>query len=497
LSTDGLGRFYANMPSLATILSMVSTDVELPCPACFYDLRGLEDGQCPECGAPFRAQNLKPEQPGLALENWLGEATTKRAVALFALRIARSPRKAFRRQCRLEKVLDVSPFRVVPWMLGWFLLLVIGILGIWYCVLGFYGTYPGGGYWSNIVGQRLGPPLFAPIDVVIVWLQCLLIVLIAMGLGYRRLSARQATYLATWLLPIALTACLVATACDLVWHLFISNLLDRWLFSTGSEVALRISLIGNDLVPRSADLTLGLLGGIATATVVRRRAWVITIAVVVALWFCFPASLHIRAAFRDNVCDPICSALGVRMDNGLVRATLLAGPTFTPGSADEVLAGQWELRYETEEPSERCVLDFDSTGSLTRYVQHDPASGISASSITDGQTHETTFRKPDGDEVDATYVVLSASRRSGSHVTLHLRFEFTIEQQHGAITNFIELITEEHLSGWLNAGEDEITGTSVLRNECPFVNFDPAELERPFVMTVVAPASGEELPTDQ
>lgn len=470
---------------------MTITSVGLPCPGCGYDLRGLTDGRCPECGAPFRIEDLEPERPGLTLEVWAGAASTVAQRAMLPLAIAFSPRKAFERRCRLENALTTSPTRVLLWFLVSYVFLMVISVAAHYTLDKVQGLQlVVGGYWNPSLGHRFGSAVLLPVHVPLAWTQCIVVALIGVVLGGRRLSAGKIVRLATWLLPITLLGGLFTILYDPLWHRFIAP----WVFFHPSELAFRLQDFGSELAWRGPDLVLGLVGGFAVGTVLRRRRWWIALVSAMVLVASFPAYLSVQRAYGVFVYEPARElAVGPR-PLPPVRPTLLLGPTFAVGGTDPALAGTWAIRYDEEEQAS-AELAFDDAGALVHFrrTENGDSTGHVMEFVCDGMDHELDVPEGNADSLQVSYRVLSGCERHRERISIHVRFELTyVRQLREDFFEQIPDVAEEAFVGVFDADEGSITGTSVYERDCPGVNFEPGQIERTFVMTrAVSPGAHE------
>ncbi|MHC4090899.1 MAG: hypothetical protein ACYSVY_11605, partial [Planctomycetota bacterium] len=248
---------------------MESADRALPCAKCFYDLRGLPDGRCPECGAPFLAAELAPEEPGLALERWYGMATGRWRRAILPLRVCLSPISGFARRCRIERTLSALPVAILCWLSVWFVGLLLVRTGVGYLSNRLHGLES----WSfeyavrGLRGpDRFGFLLFVPLQLALIWVQCLAVSVVAMLIAWRSLSGRQVLQLATWLMPFSLVGGLFTILYEHAWYEFLGRWLQRdsytieeWMdaFPVNLEPFVSLSLprdLGQDLLLYGNDL---------------------------------------------------------------------------------------------------------------------------------------------------------------------------------------------------------------------------------------------------
>ena len=456
-----------------------AVDVALPCPHCEYDLRGLNDGRCPECGTPFRVEDLTPEQPGLVLERWAEAAQAIGKKAVLPVAVAFSPSRAFQRRCRLQKVLTTSTVRVLLWILAWYVLLMVISVATEYALNRLrWGQLIVGADWNPGIGYRFGSAVLLPVHLPVAWLQCLLIVLIGMVIAVRRLSAQQVVRLATWLLAFTLLGGLFTILYDPLWH----RLIAPCLYVRPSQVASWLQDLGSELTWRGHDLVLGLVGGFAVGTVLQRRRWLIALASATALVIAFPAYLSVQRAFVLSVYEPVRElAVGPRPQPP-PRPMLLLGPTFLVGKTEPSLAGTWTVRYDQEEQA-AAELAFDNSGTLIRWKTKQDASGKATEWAVDGLDHDVDLPEGTADAVQVSYRVLSGSERKGERVVIHLRVERTYTRcLREDVFEEIPDVAEETLTGVFDPDGTSITGTSVYLREFPGVKFEPGQLERSFVM---------------
>lgn len=458
----------------------------LPCPACQYDLRGLADGNCPECGTSFVAAQLEPEQPGLVLETWYDRADALRSRIALPWCIAWSPIRAFRRHCSTNRILLCSPARTFLWSLLWFAAILVAGVGIRYSLDTFQGMRVTiGGYWHDPRTFRFGSALVAPVHVLIAWLECLLVACIGMAIAFRSLSARQAARLATWLFALTLLAGAATTVYELIYY----EVIVPTLYGLPLDYAWvrRIQDLGNALTYRFFDLVLGLSAGLAVGTALQRRRWLAAITAAIVLAAAFPAWASIQGVYWVRVCRPIHELVVGPPQRPAVDPTLLVGPTFRPGTTVSALAGMWSVRYEGSDEPE-LHLTFDEQGSLTRLRVGRCAYGDPGDFVADGERHAANLPGGMKGLEAADYRVLSGAEYLERAVVLHLRLERTYTLRvRDDLTTVIPEVVEESLSGNLSGDGTVITGTSVMVRESPGVNFGPAQLERSFVMERVPP----------
>lgn len=459
----------------------LNESVSLPCPTCQYDLRGLADGECPECGTPFLVADLEPEQPGLVLESWHQAAKTLRGRATLPLAIAFSPIRAFRRRCSVHEILKGSPARAFLWCLLWYAAILVVGVGIHFGLDKLQGVrLVLGGYWNYPGSYRFGSAAMLPVHVPIAWLECLLVSCIGMAIAFRPLSPRQTARLATWLFALALLAGIVATVYELSYQEVLAP--NLFLLPIDIEWAFRLRDFGSELMHRSFDIVLGLTAGLAVGTVLQRRRWAIAITAAVLLAVAFPALASIQRVYAMSVYFPLRELVLGPPEAPPPGSMLPLGPTFQPGASTPVFAGTWSVHYDNVEQPE-VYLTFDLLGSLTRLKVAHCEPGDSGEFLADGQQHEAPV--PDGnDNVDAIhYRVLSGSEYAEDEIVLHIRLE---RDYRWRIRDdfFEELpdIAEETLSGILSDDGDVITGTSVLIRDVPGIEFQPGEQQRSFIM---------------
>ncbi len=466
--------------------SMHATDVELPCPACYYDLRGLGDGHCPECGTLFRVQDLQPEEPGLLLESWAQTASRRGLNVTLPLAIAFSPLKAFRRRCRLDRILAVSPAKVFFWTLVWYAVLLVLGVGVHYGLDKLQGLkfeFVLGGYWSYPGMFRFGSAMYLPVNIPLAWMQCLLVSLIGMAIALRSLPVQQLPRLATWLFTFTLLGGLFAIVCGLLWH----RLIAPRVFVLPTGWAFRLRDVGIEVVYRVPDCVLGFVAGLAVGTVLQKRRWLIAIVSAAVLVAAFPVYFSAQSAYALSVYHPVRIFVFGPDPLPPSSSTLLLGPTFTPGAGAPVLAGRWSVRYDdTDEPA--VYLTFDTNGRLVRW-QCRGSSGL----VANGQQHKARVAEAQDDIAAVQYRVLSRCARNDRRIVIQVRIE-RIYRHELSEDLFAEIpeVSEETLSGILSEEEDRVTGTSVTIRDLPGAQFQPRELRRSFVMEYVEPASPEQ-----
>ena len=75
-------EFVAERPTAASSPDWATIDEEVLCALCDYNLRGLADARCPECGARFTWRELL--DPALRIHPYLFEHHPNRASHSFA-----------------------------------------------------------------------------------------------------------------------------------------------------------------------------------------------------------------------------------------------------------------------------------------------------------------------------------------------------------------------------------------------------------------------------
>ncbi len=454
--------------------------VAFPCPQCEYDLRGLNDGRCPECGVSFRVKDLTPEQPGLVLEGWVEEARCLGRRAMLPGVIAFSPSRAFRRRCRLEKTLATSPARVILWILVWYVFLLLISVAVQYTLNKVQGIhFVIGGHWNPSLGHRFGSAVLLPVHLPIAWLQCLVVSVIGMAIAARRLSAQQVVRLATWLLAFTLLGGLFTILYEPIWY----RLITPWLSVRSFMWAFRMYDLGNELAYRGHDFVLGLIGGFAVGTVLQRRRWLIAIVSAAVLTAAFPVCLGVQRAYFFSVYEPARELVVGPRPIPPPRPMLLRGPTFTVGNADPALAGTWTVLYDEEEQAP-AELVFDGTGTLLRWKPQQQASrsGV-AEFLADGLEHDIDPPEGASAVVRASYHVVSGCEQETDGIVIHLRIKRTYTRR--LAEDFFEQmpdVVEETLTGVFDADGAVVTGTSVVIREVPGISFEPGQVERSFVM---------------
>ncbi len=470
---------------------MTKTDLELPCPTCEYDLRGLTDGCCPACGEPFSVEDLEPERPGLTLESWADAACTFSKKAILPLAIAFSPCKAFQRRCRLENILTTASSRILSWFLASYLILMVISVAARYTLDKVQGRQLIlGGYWDPSLGHRFGSAVLLPVHIPLAWLQCLVVAIIGLIISRRRLPALKIVRLATWLLPITLLGGLFLIFFDPLWYKFIAQL----LVLHPSDLNIRLHRLGSELVFRGPDLVLGLAGGFAVGTVLQKRRWLIALISATVLVALFPTYLSVQQFYAGNFYEPVRElAVGPR-PTPIPRPMLLPGPTFTVGGVEPSLAGTWMIRYEEEEHAS-TELTFDDTGALVSWKPTEHTTADVAEFISDGMDHDIPVPEEKADTLKVSYRVLSGCNRQLDRITIRLRLELEYTRQIRAdLSEQIPDVAEESLVGIFDTNEDRIQGTSMYVRDCPGVNFEPGRIERRFVMTRSTSAGSQEEP---
>jgi len=462
---------------------MVSTEIELPCPKCGYDLRGLESGACPECGAAFPVVDLKPETPGLAAERRLSEARSLAGVATLPLRMAVAPRRAFQRQCRLTRILTDDPWRILLWCAIWFLALVLLAVSVRYGLDRIRGMIMFvGSYWHPHHATRFGSLPFAPLHLVIAWFECAFVAFVAMVVSSRWIDVKQFLRLTIWLLPFTLPAAVLSILYHAAYYHVLYGMLERLCYSTGSTLASYAQGWAQALTVRVFDLAFGLLAGIAAATVFKRNRWLIPPLTAVLLVIAYPVFFETQLAFARTVYNPIVESIYGPPQRRMVPPRLFLRPTFTVGRTAPELAGRWHLAYESETPKMAGELTIDANGKLVLFEQHSVQSGDSGTYVGDGLVHEVEYEETGDHAAHISYVLHSGCECMGSDVSINVRIEFGIERKRGAVTELITYIHEEKFAGVLNEDGSVITGSSRLRQDCAAVPIDPTAVERDFVM---------------
>ncbi len=460
---------------------MPVTDSAFPCPVCEYDLRGHATEKCPECGTPFSAKDLTPEVPGLAAEHWLVTADTAWRRGVLPLRIAFSPVKAFHRQCRLNQILFNSPLQILTWTLLWIALLVF--FGI--CLR--YGLdqllqrrLAFGTYWNDPRAPRtVGSIAFLPVSIPLAWIQCLVLSCAGMAISLRPLSITQLVRLATFLFPTTLLAGLFATVFDPVWHSLPSPQLFRW-----PELGFPLLEMESWFVDRSFEVALGLVGGLAVGTVLQRRRMLIAIVSAIILASAVPLLVTIQIGFRDFMYFPVERlVLGPRPLPPPPRASLLLGPTFTTGTCNPLLAGEWNIYYDNaDNPETRLTLD--SKGCLIIVEDKKGLFTFAA----DGVEHSTSLPAQSSKVTHVRYKVLSGVESNQDKIMLHVRMELNYSRKvRNDYFEDLPAVIEETMTGDFSVDGRDVAGESVLIRDAP--GLEPSELRRPFVMRVVQDTS--------
>ncbi|UCG34456.1 MAG: hypothetical protein JSU68_07400, partial [Phycisphaerales bacterium] len=237
----------------------------------------------------------------------------------------------------------------------------------------------------------------------------------------------------------------------------------------------------------------GFLAGLAIGTFYRRRRWIIVISAVVLLWFGDAAYGPVRIAYNKMFLWPLRELVFGPPERPPYTPPLSVASTFAVGTTDASMAGRWEFRYPEQPEIPPGEVTFDAAGSLVRYVAYDQKLGRNIEFDADGTVHDLDA-EIESDEVQITstsYRVLSGCQHAGNAIILHVRVEMMMwARVEGRLMGW-DLVTEEHFTGLLAEDGSQISGTSVLRVDAPFIRPEPDGLERPFVMIRVgeAPAS--------
>jgi hypothetical protein len=462
---------------------MEPADQAYPCPKCSYDLRGLPDGRCPECGRAFVAAELKPEIPGLALEHWYEAADTWKKRALLPWKIALAPIRAFRHDCRLEKTLATSPGPMLHWFLLWCLLLVPVSMAARLPLITSLGLpWPFGLHWLVIAGR--GFDSFGVLLLHILWvgLQCMAAVVIGMIISFRWLPLPMLARLAMWMLPFTLVASLCRDVASLVQCFLPLNWEDRLSDLEIFGHYFYITGFARSLSGRLLDTILGILTGLAVGTVFLRRRWLIVLILSVLFTAGYDVYLRVHAPFYHFWSYRLYLWSGGPEQDALPPLTV--APTFAVGTTDASMAGRWELRYLEQPEIPPGAMTFDADGSLVRYVAYDQKLGRNIEFDADGAVHDvdTDIESDELRNASTSYRVLSGCQREGGAITLNIRVEMMMWTRVEGRLMGLELVTEEHFSGLAAEDGSQISGTSVLCMEAPGIRPEPNGLERPFVM---------------
>lgn len=265
------------------------------------------------------------DMPGLVLESWLATASSRWRRAKIPWAVACAPIKAFRRHGSLDRALCISPLRVLLFTLGWHIVLLVAGVGIHYGLDVLRGVrYVHFGYWNYPNSSRFGIVRLLPINVVIAWMQCLVVVVIGIVIAARGLTVRRTLRLTTWLVAFTL----VAGLADALYRV-ISN---RWLYdfvahSSGQGLWLFNIVIG--LRHRIGDIVLGFLAGLAVGTVLQRRRWFIAAVSATALAAALPVYNNIQFAYIRAVCLPLHQLSEPKLEDRVALApTILKIPGY-------------------------------------------------------------------------------------------------------------------------------------------------------------------------
>lgn len=477
---------------------MEPADHAYPCPNCYYDLRGLPDGRCPECGCPFIAADLKPEIPGLALEHWYEAADTWKKRALLPWKIALAPIRAFRHDCRLEKTLATSPAPMLSWFLLWCLLLVPADMAARLPFISLLGLpWPFGLHWLLVAGRGFNSFGVLPLHIVWVGLECVAAVVIGMIISLKWLSLRQIARLAMWMLPLTFLASLCGNVTYLIECLLPLNWEDRFSDLELFGRYFYVTGFARSLSGRLLDTILGILTGLAVGTVLLRRRWLIVLILSVLFTAGYDVYLRVNAPWYDFWSYRLYLWSGGPEQDTVPPLTV--APTFAVGTADASMAGRWELRFPEQPEIPPGELFFDADGSLMRYVAYDQKLGRNVEFDADGTVHHLDA-EIEHDEVQITstsYRVLSGCQHAGNAIILHVRVEMMMWARVEGRLMGLELVTEERFSGLVAEDGSQISGTSVLRIEAPGTRPEPNGLERPFVMIRVSEAPASQLAPPQ
>jgi hypothetical protein len=470
------------------------TDVELPCPRCEYDLRGLGDGKCPECGRTFRTSELKPEVSGLVAEHWLSATKTHLAAALLPWRVVLSPVSGFRRECRLGRVLHTPVKRLLVWTVFWYVLLVVLATAVRFGLDQFHGVQATVGYLTRTTtGLRFGLVYLMPIHFALTWVGCVVLAVLGMVLSLRRLNARQFLRLTVWLLPFSLAGGVFAIAYEAVWGVWLAEALMQWFHESRGSMGVRNThLILDGLVFHGPDLVLAVLGGVAVGTAFKCRRGPTPVVAAVLLFMLFPFFQVVQRAYVDAVHWPLANAVFGPPPQSPAATRLLLGPTFTPGDSAPVLAGTWRIDYTNGAETSEARIAIDQQGAVVFFeMPMDVADGLYRF-VADGQTHALDPALLSGDVTSVTYRVLTTCLDDGTQLTLHIRIEHTTTVQRGTVTESYPSVIEETLTGRFDDEGVNIRGHSVLHQDRTDVQIDARGLRRDFVMRRIEPTTAPE-----
>jgi hypothetical protein len=377
---------------------------------------------------------------------------------------------------------------MLPWFVAWYVVLLLLSIGTSYTLDWLHGVGSIFSYWHSGLGRRFGSAVLAPLDLVLGYVQCLMVSLLATLLAWRAVSARQVTYLAAWLMPFTLLGGLFTVIYKPIWDYLGSP----WPAYRSSELAFQVGEVGMELLYRGFDLVLGVFGGFAAATVLGRRRWIIVPATTLALVAMFPVYLGVHRTFNQFVYHPARNLLYGPPPRPTPWMLISPGPTFNVGTTDPVMAGQWTIEYNGAGDQPKSEMAFDDSGALVHYKQHDSSIHMFVDFIVDGQTHELESEALQGKPLQASYRVLSGCKRTVSRVVLRVRIELTVHREEGGTWMTVPIVSEETFTGSLDDNGLSIDGTSVLIQNAPGVQFEPPFLERTFIMERSTPAAPTE-----
>jgi type IV secretory pathway TrbD component len=344
--------------------------------------------------------------------------------------------------------------------------------------------------------DRFGFLLFVPLQLALIWVQCLAVSVVAMLIAWRSLSGRQVLQLATWLMPFSLVGGLFTILYEHAWYEFLGRWLQRdsytieeWMdaFPVNLEPFVSLSLprdLGQDLLLYGNDLALGLLAGLAAATVLRRRRWLIALASAALLAPGFWLTLDVQRAYATFVYEPIHRVVWGPRPQSLPDPQLWRGPTFKVGAAAPVMAGRWELHYGDSDQLDG-EMTFDSTGAIVLYRQRDESTGSMLKFIVDGASREMTPLQVEGQNIKVEYRAFGAAKSNQARIVLHTRVASNVYAWNdGGAEHITPYVFEETFVGTVDADGTTIAGDAFHVRDCPFFKLD--RRERSFVLRRVA-----------